>query len=882
MKHRIPGFKDSRGPVPDTRILESSIPRILFLLLAASSLLFAGALSPEQSRRLANRYNAAQAAIGQRDYALAGADLSALVRDFGSSEFGDELRYALAETYFNLGQYDRAADIFNQLLEQPHHSYIRPEAMYGTAISEMMRGNLKPAQLTLEQLSKQPGYDADDRTNFALGVLLYFLKNYDQATAKLNGLELPEAKFYLGKVYSVTGKPLLALLKFKEVTDEVPNTSLAVMAHFAAGQALFVNHDYDGAQAKFQFFVDNLAYSPLADYARYFLGCAQMAQQQYASAIDNLTPVLRSNNNILAAHANYFIGCADLALGQAQPAVERFQRIRANYARTRVASFANLQLSRAVLATADTAQALLATSQLATTFQTGDLSGIGNYMSGVIYYQLGEYGNAARQFETILVNHGGTGLREPACAMLLLTLNCSGQCEKGVALGAKYVADYPSDTTEWRAKTLYFLAEGFYYDHKYNEADDYYQQASVHPAGSDIAVYARLGRCFSLYHLGRLNEAVRGFKSLLGARLADTTFTISAYLGYGYSLFNQKEYLKALDVFEPLYKTFPDKQLAAVPAYFYAGCSYYQLGYYGQAVDAWGALINKFPADAVKAPEAAFRSGDTYFKALEYDKALGMFNFVIERYPFSEFGPPSQALIAQCYYNRKQYLNAVREYQKFLDLYPTDAQVPSVRKSLETSYYLAGQEDSAVMEDFLKRFPQSELAAEGQYDKGKSLFDAGAYEQAIAELQKTVVNFPGLAIAADAQLLTAEAYAQMKHWPEAAQAYQKFLDYFPQHEQRAGAVFNMATAYFNAGDYKQSMKYFKTVIDSFPASEFTESARKNVDISRQRLGAAEAEGEVTPGGAAEANPGSSEALPPAPDTGKAAPVRTPTKGDKQP
>jgi len=861
------------------------VPALLAVLLT-------GALSPEQSRQLAERYNSAQAAISQRDYAKAGATLGTLVRDFGSSEFGDELRFAQAETYFNLGQYDRAADVFGQLLNQPHYSYIRPEAMYGMAISEIMRGNLNQAQLTLEQLSKQQGYDTDDRTRFALGVLHYFLKDYNQAIARLSGIELPEAKFYLGKAYAMTSRPLPAVLKFKEVTDDVPNTTLATMAHFAAGQALFVNHDYDGAQAKFQFFVDNFAYSPLVDYARYFLGCALIARKQYVAAIENLTPVTRNNNSLLAAHANYFIGYTNLVLGQAQSAVERFQRVRANYSRTRVASYADLQLSRAVLATADTAQALLVTSQLAAMFKTGDLSGIGNYMSGVIYYQLGEYNNAVRQFESILVSHGETALREPAGAMLLLSLNSSGRYEQGMALGTKYVADYPTDTTEWRAKTLYFLAEGFYYDRKYNEADAFYQQAYAHPAASDIAVYARLGRCYSLYHLGRLEEAVRGFKGLLNARLADTLFTISAYLGYGYSLFNQKEYLKALDVFEPLHKTFPGREPAAVPAYFYAGYSYYQLGYYGQAVDAWGALVNKFPADSVKTPEAAFRSGDTYFKALEYDKAIGVFNFVIERYPFCEFGPPSQALIAQCFYNRKQYLDAVREYQKFLDLYPGDAQVPSVRKSLETSYYLAGQEDSAVMEDFLKRFPQSELAAAGQYDKSKSLFDAGDYEQAIVEAQKVVVGFPGSPIAADAQILTAEAYSQMKRWPEAAQAYHKFLDYFPQHTQRAGAVFNLATACFNDGDYKQSLEYFQLVVDSFPDSEFTESARKNVDISRKRLGAAEAEGPAdSPRGDAEANPAAPESLPPVPDaanpTPRPAPTgqqgsQRPTQGDNEP
>ncbi len=840
------------------------VPALLLVLLT-------GALSPEQSRQLAERYNQAQVAVDQRNYVKASSALGTLVRDYGSSEFGDELRYALAETYFNLGQYGRASDIFNQLLEKPHYSYIKPEAMYGMAISAIMLGDFKQAQLTLEKLSKQQGYDKDDRTNFAFGVLHYFQKNYDQAIAKLSGIEMPEAKFYLGKAYAMTGRPLPALLKFKEVTDEVPNTPLATMAHFAAGMALFVNHDYDGAQAKFLFFVENFAYSPLVDYASYFLGCALIAEKQYAPAIERLTPLTRHSNNLLAAHANYFIGYADMALGQAQPAVERFQRVRANYPRTRIASYANLQLSEAMLATADTAQTLLATSQLATMFKTGDLSGIGNYMSGVIFYQIGEYDNAARQFEMILVSYASTALREPACAMLLLSLNSSGQYEKGVALGAKYVADYPADTTGWRAKTLYFLADGMYYDRKYNEADAYYQQAYAHPASSDIAAYARLGRCYSLYHLGRLNEAVSGFKTLLNARLADTLFTISAYLGYGYSMFNQKEYLKALDVFEPLYKTFSDRELAAVPAYFYAGYSYYQLGYYGQAVDAWTALINKFPANNQKAPEAAFRSGDTYFKALEYDKAISVFNFVIERYPFSEFGPPSQALVAQCYYNRKQYLDAVREYQKFLDLYAGDPQVPSVRKSLETSYYLAGQEDSTVMEDFLKRFPQSEMAAEGQYGKGKALFDAGSYEPAIAELQKAVVNFPGSATAADAQLLTAEAYSQMKRWPEAAQTYLRFLDYFPQHEQRPGATFNLATAYFNSGDYKSSLKYYQVVVDSFPQSDYIESARKNVEASRKRLGAADSEEQGT-------TPSDSEP----PPTGQPTEQKpAPTQGDKQ-
>lgn len=801
------------------------------------------ALTPEQSRRLVERYNQSQAAVDREDYGRAADILRGLVRDFGTSEFGDELNYALAECYFNLGQYSHAVNIFSGIIDRPqYYSYIKPEAMYGAAISYVMMGNLHQAQRTLEKLSKEKGYDRDGRTSFAFGVLHYFRKEYDQAILKLEGIELPEAKFYLARSYAQVGKPLPALVTFRQIAADVPNTPLATLSHFAAGQALFGNRDYDGARAKFSYFVETYPYSPLADYARYFLGCALISQSQYGPAIEQLLPLTRHRDNFLAAHANYFIGYAEMALGKAQDAVERYQRVRANYPRTKVASYANLQLSQAMLATADTAQTLLSTSQLARMFTTGELSGVGNYLSGVIYYQVGEYDRAAAQFENILVNYGQTALREPACAMLLLSLNSSAQFDRSVALGARYVTDFPGETSPWRARTLYFLAEGLYYGRKFTEADVYYQQAYGQTSSSDIAPYARLGRCFCLYHLGRYDEAVGGFRTLLSARASDTLFTISAYLGYGYALFNQKEYLKALDVFEALANTFPSESLAAVPGYFYAGYCYYQLKYYGQAVDAWTVLMNRYPEAGPKVAEGAFRAGDTYFKALEYDKAVASFSFVIARYPFTLYGPPAQALIAQCYYNRRQYLDAIREYQKFLDLYPSDPQGPGVRRSLEMSYYLAGQEDSAVMEEFLRRFPTAEMAAEAQYMKGRQLYDAQSYEQAIIELQKTVVNFPGSPVAADAQLLTGESYAQLRRWNEAAQAYRRFLSYYPAHEQRAGGYFNLATAEFNAGEYQQSLQAFRVVLDSFPESDYVESALMNLEVCRKRLGAGQLDG----------------------------------------
>ncbi|MEO0069765.1 MAG: tetratricopeptide repeat protein [candidate division WOR-3 bacterium] len=852
-------------------------------LLAVCCLLLVfaeGALTPKQTRDLASRYNKVQQAVEQGNYQEAIRGLSALVRDYGGSEFGDELRFTLAECHFNQGNYTRALEIFQELLKHPRFSYIKPEAMFGAALSYIMRGNYREAQLLLDKLAKEPGYENDPRTKYALGVLYYFQKLYPQAEEHLEGLTIPEAKFYLGKCYALSGKPFLALLKFKEITDELPNTPLAMMTHFSSGLALIINQDYDGAQVKFQFFLDQFPDSPLSDFAHYFLGCALIARKEYAQAVDHLLILTRSSNNFLAAHANYFLGYAQLKLGRAQEAVERFQRVRANYPKTKVASYAHLQLAEAMLATGDTARALLATSQLTHMFPSGELSGIGDYLSGLVYYQLGEYQNAARQFDNILTTHSTTELREPAMAMFLMSLVANGDYEKCIAVGTKYLTDYPNSRSAWRAKILYSLAEGFYYTKKYSEADNYYEQAYNHPAGEDIALYARLGRNYALYHLGRLPEAVSGFKKLLTVRPNDTLFTITAYLGYGYCLFNQKDYLKALDVFEALAKTFPENPLAGVPGLFYAGYCYYQMKYYGQAVDAWTDLMNKFPGSGAKVAEAAFRTGDTYFKALEYDKAIAAFKFVLERYPYSQFAPSAQALIAQSYYNRKRYLDAILEYQKFLDLYPSDPQAAGVRKSLEMSYYFAGKEDSSLMQEFLTRFPHSEIAAEGYYTRGKKLYDEERFLEAIEELQKVVVNFPNSAIAAEAQLLTAEAYTQLKRWTDATSAYQKFLNYFPDHPQRAGAFFNLGVAYFNNADYRMALQAFQTVVDSFGESEFKESARKNAEICRKRIGLGEIE-ETSEEKTSTTSAGEKPVSSPPPDEGESAPSKPKKEGGEK-
>jgi TolA-binding protein len=116
----------------------------------------------------------------------------------------------------------------------------------------------------------------------------------------------------------------------------------------------------------------------------------------------------------------------------------------------------------------------------------------------------------------------------------------------------------------------------------------------------------------------------------------------------------------------------------------------------------------------------------------------------------------------------------------------------------------------------------------------------------------------------------------LQRWSDAAAAYQRFLAYYPEHEQRAGAVFNLATAHFNSGEYQEALTGFQVVLDSFATSDYVESARKNVEICRKRLGAGQLDGSSTePAGEPSAEP-----TLPQPDQITSPPA--PTQGDRQP
>jgi len=771
----------------------------------------------------------------QEDYRSAADYFRSMLGRYSGSDFGDEVEFRLAECYFNLGEYQNAKKRFEQVLKEKRATYLAPECLYAIGVIDILQGNFREAEEILQRLLKNPAYQQEERANFALGVLHYFRGSYEESRDKLTGNELLEAKFYYGKTLSRLGKPLEAISVFKEILDVAPNTPIAVLAEFSRAEALFFNRDFDGARIKFWDFIVNYPQSSLNDYAHFFLAASMVHAGEYAAASEHLLPLTRHSDNLLAAHSSYFLGISRMNLGDGTGSVSAFQWVRANYPNTQIATYANLQLTHALLASGDTLRALASASQLATMFATGDLSSIGEYLTGMIYFQNKDYYHASEYFEQLLQYYPNSLLREPSAAMLISSLNRLKQYDHAVTFGSRYLRDFPIEKNPWRGRTHFFLGEAYYYKDNYSEAEKQYLRVTQEFFGLEVTPYAKVGLAYAIYNQDRSKEAHQILTAMSQTPFHDSSLVIATYLGIGYTHYNLDNYLAALDTFEAVYLTYPKDERCAVPSLFYAGMCYFNLQYYGQAIESWEELIGIYPF-SYKAAEAGFRAGDTYFKALEYDKARALFRWAVENHPQNDYARSAQLAIGQSYYNEQSFDDAIREFQKFLDLFPTSQEAAGARKSMEMCYYRKGFDSLDEMVLFVHKFPESELAADGQYRIARDHFDAGEYERAIDEFLKVVINFPNSSQAPDALLLAAESANELENWTKAAELYERFLVYFPSGEQQDVVYFNLGTAYYNMQEYGKALTNFKKVVQSYPNSTYLANAQHNVGICEQLLG----------------------------------------------
>ncbi len=86
-------------------------------------------------------------------------------------------------------------------------------------------------------------------------------------------------------------------------------------------------------------------------------------------------------------------------------------------------------------------------------------------------------------------------------------------------------------------------------------------------------------------------------------------------------------------------------------------------------------------------PEGLYQLGVEYYKDGKYDKATESFQRLKEEYPLSKFAVMAELGIADSLYSDEKYMEAEAAYSDFLNLHPTNVNLPYVIYQLGMCHY---------------------------------------------------------------------------------------------------------------------------------------------------------------------------------------------------
>ena len=191
----------------------------------------------------------------------------------------------------------------------------------------------------------------------------------------------------------------------------------------------------------------------------------------------------------------------------------------------------------------------------------------------------------------------------------------------------------------------------------------------------------------------------------------------------------------------------------------------------------WGKKVEM----ARSTPEGLYQQGLQDYKSGDYKRSIELFQRVKEEYPLSTLAIVAEMGIADAYFSGKQYPEAELVYSEFLNLHPTNENLPYVMYQIGmchfneiTSIDRDQSETFKALKEFerlMARFPGSKFSfmaekmvrecrktlGEQEFYVGEFYFNIKEYASALRRFEKIVREYPNVGLDYKVSYFIAEA-----------------------------------------------------------------------------------------------------------------------------
>jgi tetratricopeptide (TPR) repeat protein len=699
-----------------------------------------------------------------------------------------ELAYLkMAETALEADGLEASVKIYRNALENSSDRKFQAKMQYQIAKlyfqQEVYEQSALEYQIYIDGYTEEGpsiGFSAED-AQYAVGLSYFQAKMYQQSIEEYQKVldQYPDSPLAAGSLYSIgLNHQMLKDLEqaekaYQQVVDNYPEHDQTPLALLQLSRLYYEREEYQDAKNSYRRLLEDYSDSAQveADVVLYELGltCRDMGEaEEAASYLRRIEP-----SSKLFAGAVSEINEIFIKRGDFQQAEEELARALAKTEDQTVVAQIRYARARLYVAQQEYRRALDDFSYAIDHLEDQNLRNNALFGRGIIHYQFEEYQEAIPDLELLMTSQADPNLKKEARQKLGISYLKTGQKDRALAL-AQRLQESATDPAQ-KAESFLIIADLY-------------------------------------YELQEFNLGVKSAGQALSLEGVQDELKVQAYYITGNCWSGIKNYAKALEAYSMALTRYPNSAYRA-DLLFQAGVMSYNLEDY----EASAAKFESFGEEFGEHPNMVFAlyyQAYSHFRRGLWQGARLIFSRLMSKYPNSEMVDEAHYQVAECFYNERQYHEALEAYRLIL-----------------------------------RDYSESRYAEDALYNVSWCQFQLEQEEEAVATLQEVVIRFPKGDYSADAQFTVGDYFYNKRDYARAEEAYQNVIDLFPEspRARQAGALIhelNQITSYlayqeavvlFDEKKYLAAIEAFQGIIEEYPGSDVVVGAWANIGASYEQL-----------------------------------------------
>jgi TolA-binding protein len=746
------------------------------------------------------QYRLGEVYYNQKDWTKAVAEFKEVEKKFPKS-------YLVGESLMGIIFADLALEQFSQaesnlfLLGETFPTYLKePAVLYAQGIVALHKGDYSNAERSLKLVKTDEAqyylgktYLLSKRAYLAAAAFENLLRDYPHSDLK------EEAQFFIGDSFFLAEDYDGAIAKYQRFIQLYPESPLRVSATFRIGSSYFQKRDYVEARANFQAVLDRYPKDFFAPLAQYCIAESHLVSGQIREALFAYTKVITQYPETIKVSplAHFKLAWTQFQVGDYKQAVQTGENFLALYPTNALAKNVYLIMGNSLVKLNRHVEAVAAFQRII------DLAPSSDVAEQALFSILQDQFNQ-KAHNSILTSYQYIFRHLPPSKSKWRSLSYLYAAEAYLALNqvdeAKVIYEmvlkvYPDEPAAFYAQDG--LAWAFSYKGEDQRALEERQKlkdmmAAVTSTFS-FSGLNELGIADSMFNQKNYEDAYQMYDKFAKDNPKSPEAGPALYKS-GLSLYHLRYYTQAVETWRRLVGNYPQAKETPLASYQIAD-TLFRAQKYPEAVAAYRQIISQYNTGE-QLPLAYLRLAQAAFNQKDDQAALKGVTELVARFPKATESNDGLDL-AEAVFDR----NKTVDYKSVLRAIITsnqstpiagEAQFRLARRAFEKKDYVTA---AAEFQKFSVEYTNHQELAKAQFYLGESYFNNNDYASAVPAFERLSNNFERSDDTSLALFHLASSYYNLKKYDEATRYYSRLIEEYPTSEYTKATQFNLALAY---------------------------------------------------------------------------------------